>query len=265
VTPPDPTKRAFASVVAKTVIRKARSALDRPYSWLELWETGISVRTPLTYIERTIFRELRALLTEEDIVVVDVGAGEGTYTSVFAKTRAVAAVYAFEPVPAAFAKLRNAVRAYGHVQCFNFALGEANGRQALYEYACSDVSSLLKMEEHQERLLRSSRMPSVITVDVNRLDDLVKAGTVAQPDLIKIDVQGYEDRVIRGADSTLQRTRYCVIELSFVSMYQGSLLFGEMYEHMRDRGFQLVAVAGPIAGPLGAAPQIDGIFRRDEA
>jgi FkbM family methyltransferase len=247
------------------VIRKARSALDRPHSWLELWETGVSVRTPLNYIERSIFRELSAFLTEGDIVVVDVGAGEGTYTSVFAKTRTVAAVYAFEPLPAAFAKLCNAVRDYGHVKCFNLALGDANGRQALYEYASSDVSSFLKMEERQERLLRSSKTPSTVLVDVNRLDDLVKAGMVAQPDLIKIDVQGYEDRVIRGADSTLQRTRYCVIELSFVSMYEGSLLFGEMYEHMRDRGFQLVAVAGPIAGPLGAAPQIDGIFRRDDA
>jgi hypothetical protein len=95
------------------------------------------------------------------------------------------------------------------------------------------------------------------------LDDLVGAGTVAQPDVIKIDVQGYEDHVLRGAERTLQGTRFCIIELSFVSMYKGSWLFDEMYEYMKQQGFGLIGVAGPVAVPLGAAPQIDGIFRHD--
>jgi FkbM family methyltransferase len=268
VTPWDaarPKERAPATTLANTLIRKARSALDRPHSWLELREKGIGFRAPLTYPERTVFRELRAVLTGRDMVVIDVGAGEGIYTSVFAKTRDVSAVYAFEPSAIAFAKLVKAVRDYPIVECFNLALGDVNGRRALYEYSISDVSSLLKMEERQERLLPASTVSSATTVDVSRLDDLVDAGTVAQPDLIKIDVQGYEDRVLRGAESTLQRTRYCIIELSFVSMYEGSLCFGDMYEYMKDRGFRLVGVAGPIAGPLGGAPQIDGVFRHDGA
>jgi FkbM family methyltransferase len=260
-----PKGRARATAIANILIRKARSALDRPHSWLELRETSIGFRAPLTYIERTIFRELRALLSDENMIVVDIGAGEGTYTSVFAKTSRVSAVYAFEPAPATFAKLVHAVSAYPQVRCFNIALGDANGRETLYEYSDSSVSSLLEMEERQERLLPSSTVSSETTVDVMRLDDLVDARAVAQPDLIKIDVQGFEDRVLRGAESSLKRTRYCVIELSFVSMYKGSLLFDEIYEQMRDKGFRLVGVAGPIAGPLGAAPQIDGVFRNEEA
>jgi FkbM family methyltransferase len=253
------------SALAKTLIRKTRSALDRPQSWVEVREKGVRFRAPLTYAERAIFRELSAMLTGDSIVVADVGASRGTYSSVFAKTSTVSAVYAFEPVPAAFAKLVATVRDYRHVHCFNFALGDASSRKTLYEYSYSEVSSLLKMEERHKRFLPPSTVSTPTTVDVRRLDDLVGAGIVAQPDLIKIDVQGYEDRVLCGAESTLQRTRHCVIEMSFVSMYEGSWLFDDTYEYMKARGFELVAVAGPVAGPLGAAPQIDGVFRRDAA
>jgi FkbM family methyltransferase len=226
-------------------------------------ETGVGFRTRLSYAERSIFRELHTLLTGENSVIVDVGASEGTYSAVFAKTSSVSAVYAFEPLPGPFAKLVAAVRDYQFVQCFNFALGDTNGEEMMHEYSYSDVSSLLKMEENQERLLPPRTVSSERTVRVRRLDELVMAGDVAQPDLIKIDVQGYEGRVLRGAERTLQHTRYCLIEMSFVPMYEGAWLFGDMYEFMKRRGFRLVAVAGPIAGPLGAAPQVDGVFRRE--
>jgi FkbM family methyltransferase len=205
------------------------------------------------------------LFTEENSVIVDVGASEGTYSTVFAKAKTVSAVYAFEPLPAPFAKLIAAVRDFHFVQCFNVALGDANGQETLYEYSYSDVSSFLRMEQRQERLLPPRTVSTPRTVAVRRLDDLVETGVVAQPDLIKIDVQGYEDRVLRGAERTLQRTRYCLVEMSFVSMYEGSWLFGDLHDYMKDRDFRLVAVAGPIAGPLGAAPQVDGVFRRDNA
>jgi len=53
--------------------------------------------------------------------------------------------------------------------------------------------------------------------------------------------------------------------MSFVSMYKGSWLFHDTYQYMVANEYALVGIAGPIAGPVGQALQVDAIFRRKGA
>jgi hypothetical protein len=99
-----------------------------------------------------------------------------------------------------------------------------------------------------------------IQVEVTRLDDYVREHSLPQPDLIKIDVQGYEDRVLRGGPMTIGKAKYCVIEMSMLPLYEGGPLFDDIYGMMRTMGFRLVGITGDLRGRSGRQLQADGIF-----
>jgi hypothetical protein len=81
------------------------------------------------------------------------------------------------------------------------------------------------------------------------------------PDLIKLDVQGYELEVLRGGEACLRHARAVLCEVSFKVFYSGQPLFHEIVAFLAARGFTLSALgAGTALGaPLG---QADALFLR---
>ena len=74
------------------------------------------------------------------------------------------------------------------------------------------------------------------------------------PRLLKIDVQGFEGHVVAGATETLERTRYCITEVSFKPLYEGAPLFDEIYDAFVGRGFRLAGLAGELRSSTGEQP-----------
>jgi hypothetical protein len=104
----------------------------------------------------------------------------------------------------------------------------------------TDASSLLPlaaMSRHDFALKEQAREK----VDVVRLDDIVKARKLPWPDLIKLDVQGYELEVLKGAADAIQHAKAAILEVSFVEYYQGQCFFDGVVEHMAKSGFLIYA------------------------
>ena len=82
--------------------------------------------------------------------------------------------------------------------------------------------------------------------------------------LIKIDVQGSEDKVIRGGQKTLRRAKAVIVETSFTELYDGQPLFHDIYEGLRSLGFSYSGSWAPdLKNPLdGSHLQQDSIFVR---
>ena len=100
-------------------------------------------------------------------------------------------------------------------------------------------------------------------VPVRTVDSL---GLVAPGDRVylKVDVQGFEARVLDGALATLRSTEAVELELSFRELYDGQELAGELIERLRREGFYLSMLGGaafrdPQSGELLS---LDGIFER---
>ena len=104
----------------------------------------------------------------------------------------------------------------------------------------SDASSLLRLGEAGRNEFKI-RLASTQEVEVHRLDDYSRLHGLPTPDLIKLDVQGYELRVLEGAEALLPSVRAVLTEVSFRSYYDGQVLFPELLHFLENRGFHLHA------------------------
>jgi hypothetical protein len=100
------------------------------------------------------------------------------------------------------------------------------------------------------------------TVPVNRLDDLC----ALSPDdraLLKIDVQGYEDKVLEGASRVLSACRAVHVEMELLPLYEGQVLARELWDLLTAQGFEPWSLEPGLRDPVTfRLLQIDGVFVR---
>lgn len=86
-----------------------------------------------------------------------------------------------------------------------------------------------------------SRDASSVEVDFLTLDGYCLDNKINHIDLLKIDTQGYELAVLKGAHDTLRskRARIVIMEINFVTLYEEQSSFEDLYHYMRDSGYKL--------------------------
>lgn len=198
-----------------------------------------------------------------DWVLVDVGANDGQYLSSVLKLVSPQMVIAFEPLPCCHASLETVLAAAQESRLVKAAAGEESGKAEISITGDSKMSSVLLPDPRLASAYKSGALAvqQTIPVPVVRVDDVVPAG--CRVGIFKIDVQGYEISVLRGAELTLQRTSAIQIEVNYVPHYQGACGFNDIHEFLTRLGFQLHAVSDPYFGngrPLWA----DAIYARSE-
>ncbi len=144
-------------------------------------------------------------------VFVDIGSNAGLMT-LFAARRVGPSgrVFAFEPNPPVFAELTAHVERNGmadRVHTFNCALSNVNGRAALH--VTPVMSGLASLAPNAAPAADSLRAADAYTVEVRteRFDDWIRDAGLDHVDLVKIDVEGAEDRVLDGMRESLHAGR----------------------------------------------------------
>lgn len=128
-------------------------------------------------------------------VLYDIGANAGYMSLSVAKATPGARIYSFEPIPALAASLRASARAndFDQLQVVNAALSSTTGMIDLFITANTIHTSMVS------RPGKATRLPTAAFA----MDDLLGAGLLPPPDVIKIDVEGAEMLVFEGAQKTL--------------------------------------------------------------
>ena len=100
-----------------------------------------------------------------------------------------------------------------------------------------------------------------------RLDDLLEAKQFPLPDLLKLDVQGHEMEVLKGAEKSLNHATVCLLEISLLNLGDNVPLMAEMMAFMNDKGFQAYNISQFIRRPFDKALyQVDMFFvKKDSA
>lgn len=155
---------------------------------------------------------------EPGSVLLDVGANVGMYTIFAAKVRQ-ATVYAFEPESQNYALLNANIQANelsGQITAFCAGLSDHQGLDKLHLSNFSIGSSCHSLGEEVGFDLKPRRSPFVQGAVSFSIDELVRKNMMPVPDYIKIDVDGFEHKVLLGARETLAnpRVKSIIVELN---------------------------------------------------
>jgi FkbM family methyltransferase len=204
-------------------------------------------------------------IREVPLSVVDVGAasmGEGTDSYAALAADPGVRVVGFEPNADACAA-RNAA-APAHHRFLPYFIGDGT-RRTFHLCANPLTSSLYRPNERLLSLFHNLPLPVVgeEKVDTRRLDDL---DMIEGCDFLKIDVQGAELDVLKGARQRLASCLVVHTEVEFVEMYEGQALFGDIDVFLRGEGMMFHRLVAPFSrqlkplvfgsGPFGPGSQL---------
>lgn len=194
--------------------------------------------------------------------VLDVGANTGQFALAAERVFPGATIHCFEPLADCFTALKEKTARRSRIHCWNLALGEDSGRVAFQRNDYTPSSSMLPLAEHAAAFPHARGVESV-EVNMDRLDNLSDRLGISEPLLVKIDVQGYEDRVLRGGRDTIARADVLLVETSFVELYQGQPLHAAICDLLASWGFAYAGALDQLRDPhTGRVLSCDSIFTR---
>jgi FkbM family methyltransferase len=186
--------------------------------------------------------ELLELLQTSGIqVIYDIGANVGTWTLLAKTCYPDAEIHAFEPLELHVRAFREATLTLAGVTVHEVALGESDGFADIHVTSSSDASSLLSLDEKAASQL-GLKTESDVRVRVESLDNRIKRQGLAPPDLIKLDIQGYELMAMSGGIGALKHAKAVLLEVSFSLIYSGQSSFHEVVTFLASHGFCIEAI-----------------------
>lgn len=197
--------------------------------------------------------------------VLDVGANTGQFSEGLREAEFHRKIISFEPLPDAFEVIKEkATNDRWGWEVHNFALGSRDERTMIHVAGNSYSSSILPMLSRHEQSRPESRYVADAEIEVKTLDSIFLPEWRASRDVfLKIDTQGFEKQVLDGAKQSLPFIDTIQIEMSMTPLYEGGLLFEEMYSFVKSMGYRLVAIEpGFFDTDTGEMFQVDGIFHR---
>lgn len=236
-----------------TKVRKAATIVTSP----------VSLRAAVQHRVAAATEHLALLRRIQPRTVLDVGANRGQFSLAVQRAVPGVEIVAFEPIPEAAGTYRAALGADSRVELVKTALGAEPGEAELVVTGEDDSSSLLEPTELQLAEHPGTAPRTRITVPVTTLDDALAGRDLARPVLLKLDVQGFELEVLRGAKASMATSVDLVYtEVSFREYYRGQCLAQDVCAELRGAGFDLVDIGHVSRNAAGAALQADFLFNR---
>lgn len=201
-----------------------------------------------SYAARNIDKNLLKKFLPEDSVIVEAGAYYGQDTVELSKLFSKGTIYAFEPVPKVFVKLKETTQGFRNIICFPLALGDKNGQVDIFvsggHYdgfpgSLADASSsLLKPKEHLN-LCKTITFEEKVSVSVVTLDEWIISQNISKIDFLWLDLQGYEYNVLKASPNVLKSLRAIYTEVSLAELYEGLVQYGDLKKFLEQEGFEV--------------------------
>ena len=193
----------------------------------------------------TIFGQLaRAGFRPE--VIFDIGASNGCWSVNVVRLFPAATYHLFEPLADSISSYRDRLElvlaGHPHFHLHRMALGETSGTVTVAITPDGFGSTVLPVEA-------SAIFPEKTTRPLHTLDELLESGVLTPPHLVKIDVQGSEDQVLRGARHVLKSAQVLQIECWLYPGYgPNTARMADIVDMLRELGFVAVEISDPYYG-----------------
>ena len=188
-------------------------------------------------------------------IFLDIGAHKGESIKLFASNFDISTIYSFEPNPISFQfliknfhtiknKFKNT-----NIILENFALGSSNQKILLKQISESSSSTLRDLNENSKYfkkkiffLKNSINQNFFKEVAVNQilLSNYINKKDIQKIDFIKIDTEGYELEVLKGAKDILIKTSYILFEHHYDDMIVKNYFFSDIHNFLKENNFKQI-------------------------
>lgn len=171
--------------------------------------------------------------------VLDIGANRGQFCLFAHETLGVRKIDAFEPLTECAADIESILP---FVTVHRLALSDSAGECQFHVSRANDSSSLREMTSNQTKHFPGTEEAELRAVLATTFELWSSGRSIERPSLAKIDVQGSELNVLRGMGTVIEQIDYVYAELSFIELYKGQALAGEVIGYLSQVGFDLVGL-----------------------
>lgn len=208
------------------------------------------------------WRAQLGLLPSRIGTVVEVGAADGRDSAAYAEAFPDAIVHAFEPMPASFAALQAKAAACARIRPHQLAIADEPGRATFHITAWADASSLLKPRTTGSTFDAYHAEEAQIDVDVETLDRIAERESISRIDLLKMDAQGAELKILTGARKLFSEGRVGLVytEIQFQELYEGAARFDQLWQMLDRYGHALHSIYNIHHNQRGEICWGDAIF-----
>ena len=190
---------------------------------------------------------------------IDIGANVGQFGIDIRRHGFSGQIISFEPVKESFKILSSTINKHEPWNAFNLGLGATESEQYINISGNDGLSSSLlaigkvHLNNFPKSVTVSSQKVSVSTLD-NQLEVLgIDPGKI----LLKLDVQGFEAEVLKGAEKSLSKIPLCYLEVSIVPLYEGEVTLLPILNLLSESGHEVIDVFRGIKTKKGQLLQVD--------
>jgi FkbM family methyltransferase len=217
----------------------------------------------VTSVKNTLDYKRAEILTSLGITIVfDVGANLGQFAHIVRTSGYSGNIVSFEPMASIYQQLSESVEDDPNHICKQLALGDSEQTASINVMQQHASSSLLEPNPRivtQAELARPMAWEEVL---VTRLDTIISDVSHSKDRIyLKIDTQGYEDRVLKGATNSFRQIYAIEIELSLAEVYKGQSTLPSIWITLEQLGYSPIWIERGYLDPVtGYMLQCDAIF-----
>ena len=194
--------------------------------------------------------------------ILDVGASIGLYGQTLRKLNFEGKILSFEPLSESYSNLIKNSKNDKNWEVYNYALGDQNSEIFINIAKNLDSSSILEMLPRHVEGAPNSKYIGKEKIKLLSLDSIFDKIYKTDDNIyMKIDAQGFEEKVLEGSENSLKYIQGIQIEMSLKPLYKGSILYLDMIEYMKKNNFELISLENGFSDyKTGELLQMDGIF-----
>ena len=193
-------------------------------------------------INRTLDQAIKSIIKKKNPIIFDVGAHEGESIDRFKNLFQNPIIHSFEPQSKIFEKLINKKKNDKDLVLNNFALGSKEENQEIFVNSNTAASSYLNID-NKDKFFKSLKTIQKEQTRIDTFDNYFNKIKVNYIDLVKIDVQGLEEEVLKGAHNSLNKVLLIEIEIVFVNLYEKHSSFYQIENILKNYDFELYSLS----------------------
>tara|TARA_B100000945_G_C20347810_1_gene580664 strand:+ start:411 stop:1157 length:747 start_codon:yes stop_codon:yes gene_type:complete len=187
--------------------------------------------------------ELEELIKNLNInMIIDIGSNKGQFILILDKFFKNIKVLSFEPISEVLKKQKKFFASRENITFFNFALGSSNSETILNITRKKDSSSILQIA-NENLLGRNFDIIEKRQISVKTLESALRNIKLKDSILLKLDVQGYEFEVLKGAENLLPKIKYIITEVAKNQIYKNQVAENIVIKYLKERNFEIIKTA----------------------